>query len=160
MHTFEQIVPDTFTAKVRGVAFQVEDIHEMSAAGLRKIVEYGLQRIFNDSAASAKNDEEAIALAAKRLEALRSGVLRQSAVREGNPIRARALELASGRIRTNAKFVAWLTANGLKLGSKEAVAEIRRQAVIACDKPDNAFMAQAAIDVAAAKGLDDIELDL
>ncbi len=160
MHTFETIVPQAFTAKVRGVDFPIEGIHEMSEAGLKKIVEYGLQRIFNDSAASAKSEEEAVALATKRLEALRSGILRQSAAREGNPIRARALELASGRIRVNPKFVAWLAANGLKVGSKESVAEIRRQAVIAVDKPDNAFMAQAAIDVAAAKGLDDIELDL
>ena len=153
-------MPDTFTAKVRGVAFPVDDIHAMSAAGLRKIVEYGLQRIFNDSAGSAKTDEEAIIFASKRLDALRSGILRQSSTREGNPIRARAIEIASGKVKKNPKFITWMQANGLKPNSKEALAEIKRQATMACDKPDNVFMAQAKIDVEGQNSLDEIELDL
>ena len=160
MSKFEIFTETTFTAKVRGVAFPVS-LDKLPVAGLAKIFEYGVQRILNDAAASAKTDAEATALAQKRWDNLCNGVIRATPQREGNPVRARAIELASARVRVNPKFIAWLAEAKLKPSDKAAVAKVRELAIAAVEKPDNAFMVQAAIDVAAAKALtlDDFDLE-
>lgn len=158
MTTYQIETAPVFTAKVRGVAFPV-NVDQLPAAALTKILEYGLQRIVNDAAASAKTDDEAKNLATKRLENLIAGIFRASPQREGNPVRARALDLASARIKANPKFVAWLAEAKLKPADKAAGAKVRELALAAISKPDNAFMIQAQKDVDAAKGLD-IDIDI
>lgn len=135
------------------------------------IWQYGLRQILNDAMASAKagkdsNDEakdSARALAEKRLANLMSGTFRASPIREGDPVRKRALELASHAIAKDAKFRAWLTDGGLKASDKEAVAKLRELATAAIGRDGNRFTAQAEIDVAAVKALeadlDDLDLD-
>lgn len=158
MTEFTVNVDKGFEAKVRGVAFPV-DVSKLPQAALDKVFAYGLQRIFNDAAASAKTDSEATGLATKRLENLLAGIVRVSPQREGNPVRARALDLASARIKANPKFTAWLTEAKLKAGDKAAVAKVRELALAAISKDGNAFMVQAQVDVDAAKGLD-IDIDI
>jgi hypothetical protein len=156
------IIPESFTAKVHGMDFQVADIHNLPTQSLRKIVEYGLQRIFNDSTASGKDDAERMSLAAKRLDNLKLGVIRASGVRTGDPVKRRALELAEVAVKASPKFQAWLAENKLKAGDKAAVAQIRKNAEKAVTTEGNRFTAQAKIDVESAKGLtiDDLEFEV
>lgn len=153
-------VPATFTAKVRGVDFPLADIQSWPQASLAKVMEYGLQRIFNDSAASAKTDEEAVQLASKRLDNLRQGIIRASGSRIGDPVKRRALELAEARVRVAPKFVAWLAEAKLKLSDKAAVAKVRELAEKQVSVEGNPFTAQAKLDVEAAKGLTIEDLDI
>jgi len=151
--TTVSIFPQVFVAKVRKQDFRVTGIHDLPRASLVKIAEYGLQRIFNDSAASAKTDAEALQLAAKRLDNLRNGVIRASGTRSGNPIMRRALELAEIAVKSDPRFAAWLKAKGLKASDKDALKQLRAQ----CEKQvaieGNDFIAQARIDVESSKGL-------
>lgn len=158
--TISQIsVPANFTAKVRGQDFPVLP-QTISAIGLAKIFEYGLQRIFNDAAASAKTDAEAVELANKRLDNLTAGIIRAAGVRQGDPVKRRALELAESAVKANANFQAWVAKTGLKISDKAVVAKLRELAANAVAVEGNQFTAQAKIDVEAAKGLGGIELDL
>lgn len=154
------IIPESFTAKVHGLDFPVTAIHDLPTQSLRKIVEYGLQRIFNDSTASGKDDAERLSLANKRLDNLKSGVIRATGVRTGDPVKRRALELAEARIRVAPKFVAWLQEAKLKLSDKAAVAKMRELAEKQVGAEGNPFIAQARIDVEAAKGLTIEDLDI
>lgn len=152
-------VPSAFTAKVRGVDFPFNP-QEWTAAGVVKALEYGFQRIMNDSAASAKTDEEAVQLAKKRLDNLSQGIIRAAGSRIGDPVKRRALELAEARIRVAPKFTAWLTEAKLKASDKLAVAKIRELAEKQVTVEGNPFTAQAKIDVEAAKGLTIEDLDI
>lgn len=87
--------PDTFTAQVRGQAFAITEMDAWPDVSKAKIIAYGLQRLFNDSAASAKTGAEALELAKKRLDAMRSGVMRQSVGRVGDPVAAEAIAMAT-----------------------------------------------------------------
>lgn len=155
-------VPATFTAKVRGVDFPIKDIQSLPVASLRKIFEYGLQRISNDSAASAKTDEEAVNLATKRWDNLRAGVIRSAGSRIGDPVKRRAMELAEAKVATAPKFVAWLAEAKLKASDKDAVAKRRELAEKQISVEGNPFTAQAKIDVEAAKSLtvEDLEIEI
>lgn len=155
------IVPESFTAKVHGLDFKMEGLRDLPEASLRKIFEYGAQRIMNDSTASGKTDDERLALAQKRWDNLREGVIRATGARTGDPIKRRALELAEARIKVAPKFVAWLAEAKLKMGDKAAVAKLRELAEKQVSVDGNPFTAQAKIDVEAAKGLtiDDLDID-
>lgn len=133
---------------------------KFSAAVLDHVFNYGLRQIINDAMAPEKDDDKKVALADKRIENLINGTLRASPVREGDPVRKRAMELAETRIKGNKAYIAWLQASGLKLSDKDAVAKLRELAKAAIEKDGNPFMAQAKIDVEAAKALDDIDLEL
>lgn len=160
MITFEQLVPASFTAKIHGEAFVMEALRDLPEASLRKIFEYGAQRIMNDASASGKTDAERMELANKRWDNLRSGILRASVSRTGDPVKRRALELAEARIKVAPKFLAWLSEAKLKLTDKAAVKQIRDLAEIQVTKEGNPFTAQAKIDVEAAKGLTIEDLDI
>jgi nucleotide-binding universal stress UspA family protein len=155
-------VPEAFTAKVRGVDFPIADIQALPEASLRKIFEYGLQRISNDSAASAKTDEEAVQLATKRWDNLRAGVIRAAGSRIGDPVKRRAMELAEAKVATAPKFVAWLAEAKLKASDKDAVAKRRELAEKQISVDGNPFTTQAKKDVEAAKGLtiDELEIEV
>lgn len=150
--------PNAISLKKIGKELSI-DFTKMPQASLEHVFAYGIRQILNDAMASAKTDAEAEAGARKRLDNLMSGTLRASPVREGNPVRQRAMELALAKVIKHPKFVEWCQKSGIKVSHKDAIAEARRQAKVAVDKPDNAFMAQAAKDVEASQGLDiDIEL--
>lgn len=142
----------SFTARVRGVPFTV-DTGDLPAVSRVRVYEYGLQRILNDSVASAKSDDEALALAQKRWNNLVAGIARASSPRTGNAVERRAMELALAAVTSNASFLAAIGAAGLKVTSKEAVAKARALAAEQIAIPDNQFTAQAELDVAAAKAL-------
>jgi hypothetical protein len=152
-------VPKAFVAKVRGVDFPFNP-QEWTEAGVVKALEYGFQRIMNDSAASAKTDEEAVSLAKKRLDNLSQGIIRAAGSRIGDPVKRRALELAEARIKVAPKFVAWLGEAKLKASDKAAIAKLRELAEKQVSVEGNPFTAQAKIDVESAKGLTIDELDI
>jgi hypothetical protein len=155
-------IPAAFTANVRGQAFKVEGLHDMPEASIAKIFEYGLQRIFNDAAAGAKqgDKEEALALAQKKLDNLRAGIIRATGDRSGDPVRKRALELATAVIKVNPKVIAWAQASGLKMGDKAVVAKVAELARDAVEKDENQFIVQAKKDVEAASALSGLEIEL
>lgn len=155
------IIPETFTAKVHGQDFIMAGLRDLPEASLRKIFEYGAQRIMNDSTASGKDDAERLSLANKRWDNLKAGVIRATGVRTGDPVKRRALELAEAKVKMAPKFVAWLAEAGLKMGDKVAVAKVRELAEKQVAVEGNPFIARAKIDVEAAKGLtiDDLDID-
>lgn len=155
-------VPTSFVANVRGQAFTIANLDTLPVESLTKIFEYGLQRIFNDAAAGAKQGDkaEALALAQKKLDNLRAGIIRASGERTGDPVRKRALELASSAIKGNAAFIKWAQDSGLKIGDKEAQAKIAELAKAQVGKEGNKFSLQAAKDVEAAAALGTLELEL
>lgn len=148
------------------------DFNAMPAESKLHVVEYGIRQILNDAMAQVKpavkggdltdvQKGEALAFATKRLDNLMSGTLRASPVREGNPVRARAMELAMDKIIKHPSFIAWCQKAGIKVTHKDAVKELRRQAKVNVDRDGNSFIVQAEKDVAAAKATGaDIELDL
>lgn len=135
-------------------------VESMPDVSKTHIFDYGLRQILNDAMASAKTESEALAAAQKRLDNLLSGTLRASAIRQGDPIKRRAAELAEASVRKNPKFQAWLAANKLKVSDKDAKAMIARQVAKAIAPEGNAFIKQATLDVEAAKGIGEIELEL
>lgn len=136
------------------------DIAKLPQVSLSHIFDYGLRQILNDAMASAKTESEALASANKRLDNLLAGTLRASAIRQGDPIKRRAAELAEASVRKNQKFQAWLAANKLKSADKDAKAMIASQVAKAIAPEGNAFVKQATLDVEAAKGIGEIELEL
>lgn len=152
----QMAVPASFTAKVRGVDFPLSDIQAWPAQSLAKVFEYGLQRIFNDSAASAKTDDEAVQLATKRLDNLKAGVIRAAGNRIGDPVKRRAMELAVNAVQRAPKFQAWLAEAKLKASDKDVVAKRNELAA----KHIDAYMAQAKIDVEAAQALPVLEIEI
>jgi hypothetical protein len=120
------------------------------------IYNYGLRQILNDAMASAKEEDGAAnarAMAEKRLDNMYAGTLRASPVREGDPIRARALELAGNAVAKAPAFIKAIQAQGWKLSDKRAVALRRSEAVKQLEIEGNPFIAQAKIDVEGAKAL-------
>lgn len=138
------------------------DFAKMPEASLNHVFAYGIRQILNDAMASAKTDAEREAGAAKRLDNLMNGTLRASPIREGNPVRARAMELAIAKVVKHPKFIEWCQKSGIKVSHKDAVKAAREQAKKWVDVEGNKFMAQAEKDVAEAKTLnaDDLDLDL
>lgn len=158
MTKFTVSTDDIFAARVHKQDFKV-DVTKLPQIALDKIFAYGLQQIFNDAAASAKTDKEAIALASKRYDSLVAGIVRASPIREGDPVKARALELALPRVKAAPGFIAWLAKNNLKASDKAALAQLRKSALDVISVEGNKFVAQAEKDVKAAKAIE-VELDL
>ena len=136
------------------------DYAKMPQASLDHVFAYGIRQILNDARASAKTEAEAEAMTAKRLDNLMSGTLRASPVREGNPVRARALELAIAKVVRSPKFIAWAQAEGVKVSDKRAQAAARDNAKRLIEVEGNPFMAQAEKDVAEAAKINVDDLDL
>lgn len=152
-------VPTTVSLPKAETSVEV-DVAAWPEHTLSHIFAYGLRQILNDAMAAAKTPGEAKGLADKRLANLIAGTLRAAPVREGDPIRKRALELALAAVKANATYIAWLGKSGLKPADKAAVAKAKSLAEAAIAKPDNRFTAQAQIDVASAKSLSIEELDI
>ncbi len=123
-------------------------VEDYSAEVLAHIFQVGLGRIMNDLVAGTAKGSESEAAVYKKLDSWAAGVIRTSGGREGNPVKARAVELAMKAVNKNPTFLAWCAELGVKVTHKDAVAEARRQAKVACDKPGNPFMAKAAKDIA------------
>ena len=109
---------DQFQASVRKQPLNVT-VADLPEAAVRKVFEYGLQRILNDSSASAKTPAEAIQLAQKRLDSLVAGEIRQSRAGGGDPVAREAMRLAVQFVKAHPSFKAWLKVNDLKATDKE-----------------------------------------
>lgn len=126
------------------------------------VILYGLRQIMNDSTASAPTGEteEGRGLADKRYDALISGVLRASSTREGDPVRRRAIELATAAVTASPKFTAWLVASKLKKSDKDAQAKLAELAKGLVAVEGNKYTTQAKIDVEAAKSLGEVDIEI
>lgn len=147
-------VPVSFTARVRGVAFRIDDINLWPKESLEKVFEYGLQRIMNDACAGAKSGDEAVALASKRRDNLANGVMRATAVRaSGDPVEAEGLRLALAQVHLR------LAERGKSVKDVGGAAEVKKLAQAHYEKNRDAFVKQAKANLAAASSLE-IEVDL
>lgn len=137
------------------------NVAKLPASSLSHIFAYGLRQILNDAMASGDKSKpaECLALAQKRLDNLIAGNLRASPSRESDPIKARAIVLASSIIRAKPAFLAWMAKSSLKQSDNEVAKKVRELADAAIAKEGNPFLAQAKIDVEAAKALD-IEIEI
>lgn len=146
-----------FTAKVRKQDLTVKT-EGLPQSAVDKIFAYGLQRILNDSSASAKDGAEAIELATKRWESLRNGVIRQSkAAAPADPLKREALRIATDAVRGSKGFAKWLAENGLKAGDKDAKAMLAEKAKELA--ATEAYIAKAEASLAAVSAIEDVEID-
>jgi len=85
------------------------DFDALPEVSQKYVIEYGLRQSLNDATASLKRDEyksdeefkaAALAVARKKLDAIESGELRQSAGRIGDPVEAEYMRLAVAAIST------------------------------------------------------------
>lgn len=150
-------ISDRFVALVRKQSLEINPT-ELPEVAVRKVFEYGLQRILNDSSAGAESPEEAMQLAQKRWDALKSGQLRAARVGGGDPVAREAMRLAIQTVKKHPKFLAWLAENKLKADAKEAVAKLRELAEQRSKKDDIQKLAKA--NVAAAEKITVVEDDL
>lgn len=139
-------IPATFMARVREQDFAINDLHAWPEISIAKVFEYGMQQIFNDAAASAKDKAEALALAQKKLDNLRNGVLRASPVRESDPIKAEAMRISTAQVEDALK------AAGHKLKDIGA-AQIRELAKANFEKNGATIMPVAEANVTGTKAL-------
>ena len=146
-------------AKSSGKTYDV-DYDALPEVSRAHIIEYGLKQYLRDAAASAKTPDEAHGLISKRVDNLKAGVLRASVTREGDPIRARAMQLVLAALKRSPKVQAHLTQHGYKPTDREAIAFVREIAEKQLSVPGNKWTAQATIDVAAAKALAEVEIDI
>lgn len=155
--------PESISLKALDKTLNI-DFAKMPEASLNHVFAYGIRQILNDAMASAKTDAEREAAANKRLDNLMTGTLRASPVREGNPVRRRALELAYAKVVVHPAFIAWAQKAGIKVTHKDAVKAAREQAAKWVAVEGNKFMVQAAKDVEEAKAnlpeADELTLDL
>lgn len=142
------------------------DLAKFSETVLNHVFDYGLRQILNDAMASGKTDAERRQLAEKRLDTLYSGNLRASGVRVGDPVKRRAIEIATAKVKVSPKFIAWVNDNKPKAGAsdKEKLAWLKTQADAVRKNAEKlaqaeSIMAQAKIDVEAASAID-VEVDL
>lgn len=149
-------VPEAFVARIRGQEFAVSP-QDLPDHVLARVFEYGLQQMLNDSAASATDEDDAMAKAGARWDNMKAGVLRAAGNREGDPIKAEAKRIAQGLVAKAKVYIGWLQENGLKAGSKEGKAKLNELAAQLATREN--ILAQAKANVEAAKGLDiDIEI--
>jgi hypothetical protein len=118
-------IPDSMTAKVRGNDV-TRDMTALPQVALDYLFAYGFQRANNDAGAVGKDesDEDAIAKSDKRWTSLANGVLRASAIREGDPVKAEAVKIATAAV------VKALRKKGVKVSGKDGMstADIRKLA--------------------------------
>lgn len=159
--TIQIEVADTMSVALPKAKTTVEvAVAKLPPQSLAHIFNYGLRQILNDAMAPAKTDAEAIAGAQKRLDNLIAGTLRAAPTRTGDPVMRRAKELAANAVEANPKFIAWAAEKKVKKADKVYRAMVESQVAKALAKPDNAYIAQAKVDVEAAKALDAIEIEL
>lgn len=149
-------LPEVFEATVRKQSFKVDLPADLPSAAVRKIFEYGLQRILNDASASAESPKDAIALAQKRWDSLKAGEIRQTAQRTGDPVAKEAMRLAVVWVQSNAKFKAWASENGLKAADKEYTEKLRELATARKE----AFVDQAKENLAKVAAIEVDDLDI
>ena len=119
-------------------------------AALKHIVYIGLRNILMDSHAGISTDEpdyqaKALAVVEKKLAALMAGEVRVASTREGDPVKAEAIRIASDRIKAALKKA------GRKVSDVDPKA-LRAKAVELVSK-DEAIMVIAAQRVAEAKAV-------
>lgn len=134
---------------------RVADLPQLS---LNHIFAYGLRQILNDAMASAESESEAQGMVQKRLDNLLAGTLRASPVREGDPVRKRALELATQAVIASEAFIKACQKAGVRTTHKDAVAKAKAKAAEVIAVEGNRFTAQAEIDVASAKAIGTVDL--
>lgn len=135
------------------------DTDKLPKAAMDHVIYIGLRNILMDAHASATKDEHgdeyvtiARAMSEKKLAALMAGEVRVSGSREGDPVRAEALRLATDAIK------ALIRKSGKKLSDYDAK-DIRAKAITIIDtKPE--FMAKAKALVDERKSMDIGDVDL
>lgn len=136
----------------------VVDANALPANAMAHVVMIGLRNILMDSHASVTADEypneaervaASRAMAEKKLEALMRGEVRVQSTREGDPVKAEAIRIATDRIKTA------LRKAGRKLADVDAKA-IREKAVamIAAD-PAIVELAKRRVDEARGAAVDE-----
>lgn len=122
------------------------DFEALPEASRAYIINYGLTQCLNDAAASipkddAKVGELTMAKVGKKMDALVSGTVRVAGVRVGDPIKARAIELA----------IDWTVRDAFKKARKPLDAKAMREEAIRLVERNGAYLhrAQALIDVEA-----------
>ncbi len=90
----------------KGITLPV-DVDTMPANALQHVIYIGLRNVLMDSHASITHEsnpddltEAATAMAEKKLAALMAGEVRVASTREGDPVKAEAIRLASAIIKT------------------------------------------------------------
>ncbi len=88
----------------KGITLPV-DANSLPAAAMAHVVYIGLRNILMDSHAGISTDEpdyqaKAQAVAEKKLAALMAGEVRVASTREGDPVKAEAVRIASDMIKT------------------------------------------------------------
>jgi hypothetical protein len=146
---------DEFTANIRKQPMKITLPADLPEQSVRKIFEYGLQRILNDASAGAKDEAEALVFAAKRWDSLVAGVIRQTRVVTGDPVAREAMKIAIAKVQAAPKFKAWAQENQLKPADKAYTEQLRELAKPLAAREDIMARAKANVDAAAA-----IEVDI
>lgn len=155
----EIAITDQFVAHVRKQPVKINPT-ELPDNSVRKVFEYGLQRILNDSSAGADTPEEAVAQAMKRWDALKKGIIRQARTGGGDPVAREAMRLAVAAVKKHPKFVAWLAENKLKASDKQATEKLRELAEQRAQKDDIQKLAKANVSAVDKIDVGDDEIDL
>lgn len=136
------------------------DVTKFTPTILDHVFSYGLRQLVNDAMASGENASDKEALADKRIANLLAGTLRASAIREGDPIRAEAIKIATQRVEAAIRKTHNADpAKCPKLADWKA-SDVRARALALIDK-DPAIMAIAKANVEATQALDvEVDLDL
>jgi hypothetical protein len=133
----------------KGIELTVPEIEMLSPAVRDHLMYLGWRNALMDSHAgmTAKDNpddyvEKSRAIAEKKLAALAAGEVRTTSTREGDPVKAEAINLIAKALRA-------------KHGKGLSDADARKQAreLLANAKPDNKFMVQARKNVEATRGL-------
>jgi hypothetical protein len=129
----------------KGITLPV-DVNALPANAMAHVVYIGLRNILMDAHAGEKDADNSRAVSEKKLAALMSGEVRVTGTREGNPVKAEAIRIATDRIKTA------LRKAGKKLSDIDPKA-IRDRAAQLVDK-DESIMAMATTRVAQVKSAD------
>lgn len=157
---YQVTIAEAFTANIRKQPMKLDLPANLPEQSIRKIFEYGLQRILNDASASAKTPAEALELAGKRWDSLVAGQIRQSAVRTGDPIAREAMRLAIAKVQASPKVKAWQATNGLKVTDKEYTDKVRELAKAYAERDDILATAKANVELADSVEVDDDDINI
>lgn len=149
-------VPATITTTVAKSSFTADGIDALDPSVLSYIFEYGLRQILNDAGSQFKTPEDKIAAAVKKLETLRSGVIRMKTTRESDPIKAEAIRIATEMVEAAIKAAA---VTGKCPALKEWKASDVRVRVNALITANPAIRETAESNVAAKQAIGAIEID-
>lgn len=140
----------------KGIEMNV-DVAKLPTNVLDHVIYIGLRNILMDAHAgvtaekSANVEADSLAVAEKKLAAMYAGEVRSAGTRTADPVKAEAVKIASGIIKT-----AWRK-SGKKLADLDAT-DLRNAAVALIEK-NAGIVEQARKNVEAAKALD-VDVDL